>query len=466
MADTLFTSGEIAEAVGAAWSNPPSDDYPVCGISTDSRANTEGALFIALTGERFDGHDFLEQAVASGARALCVGRDRLDCVRAEWKIPVLPVADTLLAYQALARRHKQRFPDLRTVAVTGSMGKTSVKEIIRSILAAAAGENGVCATRENTNNQVGVPQNLFRLDSRHRYCVIEMGSNHFGEIEPLSRCAEPDIAVITSIGPCHLEFFGDLEGVAREKSAIFAGLAPDGTAIIPRTCPAADILGKAAAGFKLSRFGASQDADFQVVYHGSTIRGGRIELRTEDMPDGIQVDWPLGGAHQALNAAAGFAVARSLGLSPETIKRGLEACVLPGMRMKISTVNGVTWINDAYNASPESVVAALEWLAEVRDRRPLIIVLGDMLELDAAQAVSRHQQILLLVRKRFADATCLLVGSLYRAASGSLPDASGFIVVGNAEEAKDRLEKLVAPGVMVFLKGSRGIRLEKITVSS
>ena len=189
--------------------------------------------------------------------------------KAEWNIPVLLVDDTLLAYQAIANLHKKRLKNLRSVAVTGSMGKTSCKEIIRSILVAAAGEDAVYATRSNTNNQVGVPQNLLKVNSKHSYCVLEMGTNHFGEIEPLSRTLVPDVALINSIAPCHLEAFGDLHGVAQEKSKIFSALKPDGVAVIPKDCPEIDYLLEQTKNFKTMRFGI----DLEVIYHGGNLHG-------------------------------------------------------------------------------------------------------------------------------------------------------------------------------------------------
>ncbi len=426
-------------------------------VLTDTRADCSGALFLALRGENFDAHDFLAAALAAGAAALCVEKTFAGWLKAGWNIPVLLVDDTLSAYQAIANFHKKRFENLRSVAITGSMGKTSCKEIIRSILIAAVGEDAVYATENNTNNQVGVPRNLLKVNHKHRFCVLEMGSNHFGEMEPLSRTLEPDVALINSIAPCHLEAFGGLRGVAREKCKIFTGLKPDGIAVIPADCPEIDYLLTQTEKFKTVRFGR----EVKVIYHGGNLHGSRIELLFNDLPGRIKLDWPLSGAHQAANAAAAATVALSLGIDAETIACGLRNCVLPGMRMKVARVNDIDWINDAYNASPESVAAALRWLQEFVDAENLVLVLGDMLELGEA-AGSRHQKVLRRAFDLFPDAVFILVGSEFEQAGRELELPRRTRFCENSDEAKELLNPLLRTGQTVFLKGSRGIKLEKV----
>jgi UDP-N-acetylmuramoyl-tripeptide--D-alanyl-D-alanine ligase len=267
-----FNAVELTQSTAGRWNTVLSSKFTVDRIVTDTREDCSGDLFLALRGENFDAHNFLDAAVAAGAAALCIEEKFADRIKFEWNIPVLLVDDTLKAYQAIANSYKKRFPGLRSVAITGSMGKTSCKEIIRSILTAAVGEKAVYATRSNTNNQVGVPQNLLKVNSGHRFCVLEMGSNHFGEIEPLSRTLEPDVALINSIAPCHLEAFGDVHGVAKEKCKIFSALKPDGIAVIPRDCPEIDYLIEQTEKFKTMRFGI----DVEVIYHGGNLHGSTI----------------------------------------------------------------------------------------------------------------------------------------------------------------------------------------------
>ncbi len=451
-----FNSTELTQSTAGRWNTVLPSDFIVDRIVTDTREDCSGALFLALRGENFDAHDFLDAAVSANAKALCVEKSFADRIKNSWNIPVLLVDNTISAYQAIANFYKKRFPELCSIAVTGSMGKTSCKEMIRSILVAAVGEEAVYATRSNTNNQVGVPQNLLKVNSKHRFCVLEMGSNHFGEIEPLSRTLEPDVALINSIAPCHLEAFGDVHGVAQEKCKIFSALKPDGIAVIPENCPEIDYLLEQTKNFKTMRFGA----DVEVVYHGGNLHGSTIELVFKELNEKIKLDWRLSGAHQASNAAAAATVAFSLGIAPETIAEGLRNCVLPGMRMKVARINDVDWINDAYNASPESVIAALRWLKEFAKSEELVLVLGDMLELGEFSE-SQHRKILCTAFDLFPQADFVLVGYEYEKAGQGMQTASRCFCQDSIT-AKELVKPFISSGKTVFLKGSRGIKLEKL----
>ncbi|MFA7183685.1 MAG: UDP-N-acetylmuramoyl-tripeptide--D-alanyl-D-alanine ligase [Victivallales bacterium] len=455
MKKTGFNGVELAKAVNGRWNTVLPSRFELNGVITDTRMDCSGALFLALRGENFDAHDFLENAVASGAAALCIEEKSAGRINPEWNIPVLLVADTLAAYQAIANLHRKRLRNLRAVAITGSMGKTSCKEIVRSILVAAVGKDAVYATESNTNNQVGVPQNLLKVNSSHCFCVLEMGTNHFGEIEPLSRTLEPDVALINSIAPCHLEAFGDLRGVAREKSRIFAALKPDGVAVLPADCPEIDYLLERTEQFKTMRFGI----DVAARYLGGSLRGSRIELVFKDSGKRIELDWPLSGEHQAQNAAAAATVALSLGIEAEAIAQGLRDCVLPGMRMKTARINEIDWINDAYNASPGSVSAALRWLKEFMKAESLVLALGDMLELGEASD-GQHEKVLKLAFDLFPEAAFVLVGDNFEKAGKKLvlPDSCFFY----KSSGEVNLSPVLRPGKTVFLKGSRGMKLEKL----
>lgn len=459
MTMTQFTLDELQFATGGDWHRKISPSLIVSGIKTDSREDCRGVLFLALAGEKFDAHNFLTDVVNSGAAALCINQAAIDKINPLWDIPVLVVPDTVTALQHLARHHKRRL-NIKTIAVTGSMGKTSVKEIIRSILIASAGIDAVHATIGNTNNQIGVAQNLLMLNSGHLYAVIEMGTNHHGEIEPLSCCAEPDIAVVASIGPCHLEFLGDLNGVAREKSKIFSGLHQDGIAVIPESCPGMDILENAAGKFRQLRFGKSS-ADVKVDYLGGKLHGSTIKLSIPNHPTAQVIDWKLSGAHQALNAAAAAAAAVALGISIDAIAAGLTSCTLPGMRMKISEINGITWINDAYNANPGSMIAAIAWLAEFAEPEKLVLVLGDMLELGESSA-AEHCRVIKTAAYTFPNAVICLIGKQMSTAAKELKSRQDIIVCADSNAAKQQLMPLLKPGTTVFLKGSRGMHLETI----
>lgn len=449
-----FSPAELAAATGGAW-RPAPPSTATLGLYSDSREAGEGGLFFAFRGETFDGHQFLAAAAANGAAAVCVAADQTASLPAA--LPALVVGDPLAAYQALARFHRQRFPLLRLAAVTGSVGKTSVKEMLRAVFAAAAGsEEAVLATADNTNNYFGVPQNLLKLEPKHRYAVIEMGTNHSGEISPLARMAEPQAALVNSIAACHLEFLGSLIGVAEEKAHIFDGLDPNGAAVIPADGPELELLAARAAAFRTFRFGSRPGAEVWAEYLIGDLEKSRFVLHFAS-GESVTVEWALNGCHQARNAAAAAAVARAFGIEPAVIAAGLARTVIPGMRMNRSVIDEVVCINDAYNANPESMAAALRHLAELRAGDRLIVILGDMLELGPAEAEA-HLSALRLAHTLLPEAVLIAVGPRFRAAANevSFPVESA----ADADEAEIRLEQHWRPGRIVFLKGSRGMKLE------
>lgn len=457
--ESCFSASELVLATGGEWRNGIVPQGSVA-VYTDSRQAGEGNCFLALCGEKFDAHDFLQSAVESGAGALCVARDKEKSVAVTCDLPVLLVDDTLNAYQDIARFHRRRFATLRIAAVTGSVGKTSVKEMLRAIFTVAAGaEENVLFTLGNTNNQVGVPQNLLRLTDEHRFAVLEMGTNHHGEIEPLSRCAEPQVGVVNSIAPCHLEFLGSLDGVAAEKSHVWDGLPPDGVAVFSQNCDGVTVLTEKSAGYRALRFGSEDGADVRAEFLSGSLEGSLFRLT---FPDGqaFEIEWSLTGEHQAVNAAAAAAAALALGVEPAEIAAGLSRTVLPGMRMARSEHGGVVYLNDAYNANPESMAASLKMLkrsAGIGDR--LILVLGDMLELGAFEA-DGHCATLALARELLPQSRIFTVGSRMARAACTLGNPPEITVCESAAAAGAELKKRVRAGDTVFLKGSRGMALE------
>ena len=439
--ELFFTAAELESSGAGVWQG---QGVSVTGVFTDSRKASPGALFVALAGGKFDAHNFLDKAVSAGAAALCVERSKAHLAPAG--IPLLLTENTLDSYQKLALFHRRRFSDLTIFGITGSVGKTSVKEILRAICTAAAGsEDKVLWTWENTNNQIGVPLNLFRLNSGHRFAVLEAGTNHFGEIAPLSCCIEPEIALVNSVAPCHLEFLLSLEGVAEEKSHICDGLLPGGCAVFPAECPQLEILKKKAPG-KLLLFGR-ESGDVRCAYLGGSLYGSRVSLT---FPDGkeLEFEWSLTGAHQALNAAAAAAAAWAAGIAPETIVAGLVNTSLPGVRSRIFKSGGITCIDDTYNANPAAVHAALKNLHEFADPEKLVLLLGEMRELGDA-APEAHEGVKKSVRELFPGVRCVLVGSAY--GKEALPDAAA---------AGEFLKNILRPGDLLFAKGSRGVALE------
>ena len=458
MDQVTFTFEEIRSALpGAEWIGSFNGAETIRAISTDTREQAEDSLFIAFTGESFDAHDFLPKALENGAKLLCIEAVKQHLLP-EGARAVL-VADTVLAYQALARLHRNRFPALKLLALTGSCGKTSTKETVRAILEEAYGKDQVLATEGNTNNQIGVPRNLLRLNKNHKAAIIEMGTNHHGEIEPLRRCAEPESAMIVSIGNCHLEFLGSLEGVAQEKSHIFT----DGMkrAVIPSGAAGEDIMRQAAAGTgEIITFGTGSGCDFTAEYLGGNLRGSSFRLTKRSTGETATIQWGIPGAHQACNAAGAAALADSLGIPFATIAAGIAKTTLPGMRMRITERNGATWINDAYNANPDSMCATLQWLAEFADPEKLVLALGDMGELGEGKAIG-HRRVLLKVLELFPKARLFTVGEEMLA----MADALGMEPVESylkSADGKDNFYKHIQPGDLVFLKASRSTGMEKL----
>ncbi len=447
--EALFGADELTHATQGTWLNGIHPQGSL-GIYTDTRSPALHQMFLALAGENFDAHDFLSQAIQSRAGALCINRNRLDKLPDPCPIPVLVVEDTLTAYQNIAQLHRRRFPNLKLVAITGSVGKTSTKEILRAILETATPGKVLCTTG-NTNNQVGVPQNLLRLSDQHKFAVIEMGTNHRGEIAPLSHTAEPNVALIGAIAPCHLEFLGSLEGIAEEKAHIFDGMSPDGVAVIPNQSPALDVLKNATKRFKTRYFGEDSTCDVSVRYLGGKLGGSRFELNFQTGAT-FSLEWSLTGQHQARNAAAAATVAVALRIHPEVIAAGIVNTKLPGMRSKITQINGVTYLNDAYNANPSSMRATLNNLREFADPSKLILVLGEMLEL-GENSRQEHQQLVADTIRDFPGAKILTIGNAYGQITGTLN-------FSQSPEARTTIEKIVRAGDLVFAKGSRGIKTE------
>ena len=465
MTTALFSPDELAQICGGKWLNGVPDG--VFSLNTDSRTIRDGECFVPLVGERFDGHDFLARLAGSGKKvcALC-GKDR----PAPAGLPVLPVADTLQAYQALGAFHRGRMTHLKVIGVTGSVGKTSVKEMLRAIFSSVAGAEQVLYTEGNTNNQIGVVQNLLRLTPEHRFAVIEMGTNHPGEIAPLARIARPDAALVNSIAPCHLEFLGDLDGVAREKSAIFSGTRSGGGAVCPEVCAGNAILRDAAAHAKLHlhTFGAWGTPGAAVTGRilKDTLYGSQAELCFTASGRTVAFDWNLAGDFQALNAAAAAAMALHFGLTPEAVAAGLRATELPGKRMKVEERNNICWINDAYNANPASMAASLRHLRTAGGTaRDYLLVLGDMREL-GSDALRHHRDILALAQSLFAATRCqlFLLGETFGTAlrEGDFPAAWRHFA--SLEELRSALKDELADGRerTVFLKSSNGLKLHTL----
>jgi UDP-N-acetylmuramoyl-tripeptide--D-alanyl-D-alanine ligase len=441
----------IARITGGA-ATPSKASAVITGVSTDSRATREGDLFVPLHGPNFDGHDFLMQAVRNGAVA-CLSEE----VIAGFPVPVIRVPDTLkaLGELAAARRQLLRGP---LVAITGSSGKTTTKEMLGAIL---KGTGAGLMTEGNLNNHIGLPLTLLRLSDEHRWAVLEMGMSARGEIAHLTAIAAPDIGVITNIGPAHLETLHGLEGVARAKGELFAGLAQGGTAIINADDERVAGL-PVANGVRRLLFGCAPPADVR----GEKISpwpGGVSFLLC--LPEGrFPVQLNIHGRYNVSNALAAAAAAHTVGVAAAEIVRGLESFHTSAGRMEITLLaHDVVLMEDCYNANPLAVKAALATLHEMPGYGRRVAVLGDMLELgDASKDL--HREV-----GREAARRCdllVLLGELSEqtaigAQQGGLA-ANRILRAGNHDEAIDLLKKGIQPGDRVLVKGSRGMKMERI----
>jgi UDP-N-acetylmuramoyl-tripeptide--D-alanyl-D-alanine ligase len=426
-------------------------DSGLSGVGTDTRALQPGELFVALRGPHFDGHDFLEQAHAAGAAGALVER-RVDSPLAQ-----LVVADTRLALGRLAAAHRARYA-IPLVAVTGSNGKTTVKEMLAAIL----GQQGpVLATRGNLNNDIGMPLTLLRLRPEHRCAVIEMGANHPGEIAYLTSLARPTVALVSNAGPAHLEGFGDLEGVARAKGEIYSGLGDEGIAVInadDRFAPYWDGLN---ARRRCWHFGMQEPAEVGTEPAGIRFEVGgggawtRFRLRT---PLGdTDIGLPLAGWHNVMNALAAAAGAMAVGADLSQVRAGLESMRPVTGRLQPRVARGGGWVlNDSYNANPASLQAAIEVLGACPGTRWLI--LGDMAELgrdaDALHAAAGEQARAAGIERLWATGV----------ASRAAAEAFGRGGRHFADQAA-LIEALLAelgPDAWVLVKGSRSARMERV----
>jgi UDP-N-acetylmuramoyl-tripeptide--D-alanyl-D-alanine ligase len=437
---------DAASETGARLIGP---DREFAGCSTDSRNVAAGELFIALRGARHDGHDFVAAALQRGAGGALVDRVPMDAPQ-----PLVLADDTRTALAALARAWRRRC-GATVVAVTGSNGKTTVKEMIASI---AAREGAVLATRGNLNNDIGVPLTLFGLGPEQRWAVIEMGANHPGEIALLCGIARPEVALITQCAPAHLEGFGSIDGVAAAKAEIYAGLGADGTAIIN-----AD---DRYAGYWRGIAGSRRQLSFGFAA-GATIRaerlhdhGGAVDFTLLTPQGAIDVRLPLPGRHNVVNALAACAAAEALGIAPASMKAGLEQMQPVKGRLQFRTGRaGTTLIDDTYNANPASLEAALRVLESRAGRRWL--VLGDMGELGAG-AADLHEAAGTAARTHGVE-------RLY--AVGPLGTQAVAAFGAGARHFADHASLIAAlladlpRGATILVKGSRAMRMEQVVAA-
>ena len=449
-----FTVSEVAAAVGGRITGVV--DTVVQGVSTDSRSVEPGELFVPLRGERFDGHHFVDGALARGVRVIVAEQGSYDLGNLPAGTSCISVPDTLRALGDLAAFHRTRF-SLPVVAITGSNGKTTTKEMLATILA-CRGEG--LKTAGNLNNLIGLPQMVFQLSERHNWAVLEMGMSEPGEIDRLAEIARPDLGVITNAAPAHLLSMGSVAAVAAAKGELFLRLRPGSSAIFNADDPLVAEL-PTPSGVSRTSFGFAE-ADVRAEKIETLGRAGQAFVLS--LPSGvIAVKMKVFGRHNIQNALAAATAAHLLGLGPDEIRQGLESFSPVAKRLSPEELDGILLIDDSYNANPASMRAALTTLAGLKDTGRGIAVLGDMLELGESSPAA-HEEI-----GRLA-AQCVerlyLLGNLADcvargAAAGGLPVTS-VVCARNHAEILDDLTSSLRTGDCILVKGSRGMRMETV----
>jgi len=440
--------------------NAPAGMLTLDDVVTDSRAVKPGSVFVALRGERFDAHDFLTDVVACGASAVVVER-----LVPGLALPAIVVPDSRAALGQIAHGWRSLHA-LPVIGVTGSNGKTTVKEMIVAILAAAFGEDGYLGTRGNFNNEIGVPLTLFRLARSHRAAVIEMGMNHPGEIAVLSRIAAPTLGLVNNAQREHQEFMASVEAVARENGAVIRHLPPEGVAVFPSDDDFTALWREEAGARRVLTFGLDDSADVGASYVTGAF-GSTLSVNVKGIavpPARFQVELAAVGEHNVRNALAATACALGAGIAVDAVVRGLQAFApVNGRLQRKQSSAGALVIDDTYNANPDSVRAAIDVLAGIA--APRVLVLGDMGEV-GDQGPQFHREIGAYARTRGVEHFYAL-GELARAAIDAYLNTPGEAAAQAAHFADiDALNGAVAlvatAGATVLVKGSRFMKMERV----
>ena len=435
---------------GTYCGSPDLSSREVESIVTDSRQVQPGALFVAIPGERVDGHTFIEDVIAKGAMAVVSERDL-----GPRPYPYIRVDSSLQAVKNIAEFYLEGL-NIPVVGITGSVGKTSTKEVIAAVLSQ---KYHVLKTKGNFNNELGLPLTIFRLRPEHELAVLEMGINQFGEMTRLAKIAKPDTCVITNIGPCHLEYLGDRDGVFRAKTEIFQFLKPDGRAVLngddDKLAAVCEVNGE-----KPLFFGMDTQSEVwadEVENHGLAGTQCRIHLEGE----AFSVRIPIPGEHMVSNALAAAAVGKCYGLSAEEIRKGIEGLEAISGRMHMVQSGALTVIDDCYNANPVSMKASLDVLKHTQGRT--VAILGDMGELGADE-IRLHQEVGAFAASAGVD-LCICVGRLSQymaeAARQEKPELE-VLHLERLEELRGMLPDLAKQGGSMLVKASHFMGFEKI----
>lgn len=445
----MMTLAEISKVLNVTTTSTP--DAVVTGVSIDSRKIKKGELFVAIQGENFDGHDFIDQAKQNGAIAAIVARGKSD--RRSPNFPILEVKDTRIALGELAAYHRQKF-NLPIIALTGSCGKTTVKEMLRAILS----QCGVTlANQGSLNNDLGVPLTLLQLNAQHKFAVIEMGANHHGEIAYLTQLVKPNVAFINNVASAHLEGFGSLEGVAKAKSEIFQGLSQDGKVLINNDDSFAEWISQHIANRPQIKFGIKSSNNAVTARDIKSDELGCFSFILKTSQGEIIIRLPVFGQHNVLNAVAAATAAQMVGASLAAIKAGLESMQpVKGRLVMRAGIAGARIFDDTYNANPYSMSAALKVLMQYPGEK--IFVMGDMVEL--GEGTENHHRDIGVLAKELGVQQLFACGKLSKfAVDGFGRGAQHF---NSQQELSAALRPLLNSEITVLVKGSRSSKMENV----
>ena len=426
----------------------------VTSVSIDTRTLEKGDIFIALKGENYDAHNFVEEAVKKGASALIVEKNNINFD----SVPIIVVEDTLKALQDFAHYYRMTFSDLKVIGITGSAGKTTTKDMVEGVLKS---KYKVLKTKKNLNNHIGVPLTLLELEGDEDFAVIEMGMSSIGEIRKLSRIARPQIGIITNVGPSHLEELGDVETVAQGKSELIEELPGSGTAVLNYDNNYVRKMKKNFQGENIIYYGFNENADVYVKDINEGVEGNRYTINYRGEEVVLYITRP--GKHNIYNALSAVIAGRENGIEWSSIQSGINNADYSELRMDIKKANNFRIIDDTYNANPLSVKAGINVLTVISNNRS-IAVLGDMLELGDYREQA-HRNVGKYVASKGVD-FLICCGELARyfasgAKEAGMEKKSIFKVLSNSE-AIEVLENLINPGDTLLIKGSRGMEMEEI----
>ena len=452
-----FTLADVKQALGGV-TILEEHQQEFADVITDTRKIIPGALFVALKGERFNGEAFVREAISQGAGGVLVSSEYQPDGKPVGGTVIKAGCDTQTALQRLAHFWRMKF-DIPMIVITGSNGKTTTKDLTASVLSAKL---PVLKTQGNFNNEIGLPLTLLNMNEAHRAAVVEIGMRGLGQIRALAPIAAPTIGIVTNVGETHMELLGSIENIARAKAELVEAVPAGGTVILNNDNEyTAAMKNKANNDVKVVTFGIDTEADIKAFEITGTASETRFKCRLGQNGDIAEFVLPMVGRHNISNALAAIAAGCELGLNAQEIQSGLRALKISGMRFETKRLGEYNIINDAYNASPMSMEAAINTLAEVAEGR-YITVLGDMLELGDVSAAA-HKRVGGLVAKSGA-AALIAYGTMGKEiANGAVEGGMKNVFhVDSHQQAATKLKELLQPNDTVLFKGSRGMAMEKI----